>query len=286
MSTEKSAVSSSWNANRVRSWLLNNPSSGQDTRPQLHAFLKFKSHIPVVRQLTAGEQAKLLEVIDEVSVAVERVPHPKLTTHIGPNACPSEPFNEQAAPTDLLKDPKLIAALGEISSDTGLLPNSIGLLRGLEKRGEIPVASGGTTDIWKGTLNDKPVAFKAFRIYPSQDLHEAKKILWKLVPVWKRLIHENVLPFHGIDMSTFQLALVYDWGHNGNIIQYLESHPNASRAKLVTILLCLVRDPPSHYPLKLLQVAKGLQYLHSLEIVHGDLKGVSCARFPRPRPHQ
>jgi len=236
MSTEKSAASSSWNANRVRSRLLNNPSSGQDTRPQLQAFLKFKSHILVVRQLAAGEQAKLLEVIDEVSFVVKRVPRPKLTTHIGPNACSSEHFNEQAAPIDLLKDPKLVAALGEISSDTGLLPNSIGLLRGLEKRGDIAVASGGTTDIWRGSLNDEPVAFKAFRIYPPQDLHEAKKILWKLVPVWKRLIHENVLPFRGVDMSTFQLALVYDWGHNGNIMQYLESHPNASRAKLVTIL--------------------------------------------------
>ena len=57
-------------------------------------------------------------------------------------------------------------------------------------------------------LNDKPVAFKAFRIYP-QDLQEAKKILWKLVPAWKRLVHENILPFRGVDTSIFQLALVY-----------------------------------------------------------------------------
>jgi len=92
------------------------------------------------------------------------------------------------------------------------------------------------------------VAFKAFRIYPPQDLQEAKKILWKLVPVWKRLIHENVLPFRGVDMSAFQLALVYDWGHNGNIMQYLESHPDASRAKLVTVLLCPLRDHPLIIP--------------------------------------
>jgi len=176
-----------------------------------------------------------------------------------------------------MKDPGLVAALGEISSDTGLLPNSVGTLQGLEKRGEIAVASGGTTDIWRGTLNDEPVAFKAFLVYPPQDLQEAKKVLWKLVPIWKRLIHENVLPFRGVDMSTFQLALVYDWGDNGNIMQYLESHPDASRAKLVNVYLCFVRDPSPHHPLKLLQVAKGLQYLHSLGIVHGGLKGVSCA---------
>jgi hypothetical protein len=147
--------------------------------------------------------------------------------------------HEQAAPADLTKDTKFVAALGEISSDTGLLPNSVGSLQGLEKREEIAVATGGTTDIWIGTLTGKQVAFKAFRIYAPRDLQEAKKILWKRVPIWKRLIHENVLSFHGVDTSIFQLALVYDWCDDGNIIQYLESHPDVSRPKLVTV-------PPFH----------------------------------------
>ena len=149
---------------------------------------------------------------------------------------PNVVCHEQAAPADLAKDTKLVAALGKISSDTGLLPNSVGSLQGLEKRGEIAVATGGTTDIWRGTLNNKRVALKAFRIYPLQDLQGAKKILWKIVPTWKRLIHENILPFHGVDTSIFQLALVYDWSDNGNIVQYLESYPDVSRPKLVTVL--------------------------------------------------
>lgn len=135
------------------------------------------------------------------------------------------------------------------------------------------MASGGTIDIWRGTLNDKPTAFNAFHVYP-QDLQEARDILWKLVPIWKSLVHENVLPFRSVDTSMFQLALVYDWGRNGDIMEYLESHPNVSRPKLVSVLLCFVRNRSPHHPLKLLQVAKGLQYLHSLEIVYGDLKGV------------
>ena len=176
-----------------------------------------------------------------------------------------------------MEDTKFVATLGDIYSNTSLLPNSTGSLQGLEKRGEIAVASGGTTDIWRGTWNNqRQVAFKAFRIYPRQDLHEAKKILWKVVPIWKRLAHENVLPFHGVDTSIFQLALIYDWGQNGNITQYLESNPDASRSELVAVPPFRTQHVPNQ-SLKLLQVAKGLQYLHSLDIVHGDLKDVSDA---------
>jgi serine/threonine protein kinase len=190
---------------------------------------------------------------------------------------------EQAAPKILAKDTTFVATLGDISSDILRLPNSVGSLQGLEKRGQIAVASGGTTDIWRGTWNGQQVAFKTFRIYPPQDLQEAKKILWKVVPTWKRLVHENVLPFHGVDTSTFQLALIYDWGPNGNITQYLESNPGASRHKLVGNCLCFVRNAFSDRPSKLLQVARGLQYLHSFGIVHGDLKGVSePASFQTP----
>lgn len=174
-----------------------------------------------------------------------------------------------------------MAALGDVSSGTGLLPRSVGLLQGLKKSGEIAVASGGTTDIWRGTWGSQQVAFKTFRINPPQDLQEAKKILWKLVPIWRLLSHQNVLPFHGVDVLTFQLALVYDWAYHGNITQYLESHPNASRPMLVTVLCFVSNLFPDQFP-KLLQVAKGLQYLHSLEIVHGDLKGVSSTSPPSP----
>ncbi|KAF9651819.1 hypothetical protein BDM02DRAFT_3109883 [Thelephora ganbajun] len=173
--------------------------------------------IGVIRELGARDQARFLEIFD------------------------------QAAPAALAKDTRSIVTLGDISSDILLLPTSTGSLQGLVKCGETAVASGGTTDIWRGTWNDKPVALKAFRIYPLQDLQEAKKILWKLVPTWKQLAHENVLPFHGVDTSIFQLALVYEWGHNGNIMQYLESHPDASRPELVTVL-CFIRRPPPNQP--------------------------------------
>jgi hypothetical protein len=38
------------------------------------------------------------------------------------------------------------------------------------------VASGGLTDVWRGDLSDLRVAIKAFRIYPLQNLKEAKEV--------------------------------------------------------------------------------------------------------------
>lgn len=68
MRPEKSVTPSAWDVNRVRSGLLNSHSTGQDARSLLRAFLNGKGHIQVIRQLTAEEQARLLEIIDQVSV--------------------------------------------------------------------------------------------------------------------------------------------------------------------------------------------------------------------------
>ena len=51
--------------------------------------------------------------------------------------------------------------------------------------------------------------------------------------VWKKLSNENILPFRGVNMTLFQLALVYDWGENGDIRQYITLHPDAHRPNLV-----------------------------------------------------
>ena len=118
--------------------------------------------------------------------------------------------HDQVAPIDLVEGMRIVTTLGDISIAILQLPTSTGSLQGLKKCGVIAIASGGTTDLWWGSWNHQQVALKAFRIYRHQDLREAKKILWKLVPIWKRLVHKNVLPFYGIDTSIFQLALLYN----------------------------------------------------------------------------
>ena len=75
-----------------------------------------------------------------------------------------------------LRTVKLVNALGDVCSATDRLPTSTLLAAGLEKRGAIAVASGGLTDIWRGEYHGSPVAIKAFRIYPAQNLKEAKEV--------------------------------------------------------------------------------------------------------------
>ena len=82
----------------------------------------------------------------------------------------------KAYPTADTQNAKSIIALGEVCSATSLLPTSALLSAELEKRGEIAVASGGFTDIWRGEYYARQVAIKTFRIYPAQNLKQAKEV--------------------------------------------------------------------------------------------------------------
>jgi hypothetical protein len=70
----------------------------------------------------------------------------------------------------------LLRALGSICSATAQLPHATILSDGLERCGDIAIASGGFTDTWRGWYRTKNVALKAFRTYPIQDLREAEKV--------------------------------------------------------------------------------------------------------------
>ncbi|KAJ7834985.1 kinase-like domain-containing protein [Mycena olivaceomarginata] len=83
--------------------------------------------------------------------------------------------------------------------------------------------------------------------------------------VWQNLQHPFILPFLGIDRETFPsaLCLVSPWMSNGTVLEYLG------------------RSGKSGYPQNgftvplrvMLEIVVGLEYLHSMNIVHGDLRG-------------
>ena len=55
-----------------------------------------------------------------------------------------------------------------------------------------------------------------------------------------RLSHPHVLPFRGVDTTLSQVALVYDWGENDDIIKYIASHPEASKKALVRATIPII----------------------------------------------
>ncbi|KDQ14164.1 hypothetical protein BOTBODRAFT_352381 [Botryobasidium botryosum FD-172 SS1] len=77
--------------------------------------------------------------------------------------------------------------------------------------------------------------------------------------MWKTLRHPNVLPFIGSVTLDSKLYLVSPWMPNGDAMKYVNTHPNVDRVAI------------------LLQVARGLRYLHTrtLPFVHGDLKAAN-----------
>ncbi|KAF9789352.1 kinase-like domain-containing protein [Thelephora terrestris] len=95
-------------------------------------------------------------------------------------------------------------------------------------------------------------------VYSSSNLKEVNEFLKKRVPKWERLNHPNIMPFPGWYLSSSELSIDYPpQGENGNIMEYMKLHPGAPRMIL------------------LLDVARGLNYLHSLNIPHGNIKGAN-----------
>ncbi|KIM73086.1 hypothetical protein PILCRDRAFT_733692 [Piloderma croceum F 1598] len=156
----------------------------------------------------------------------------------------------------------------ESSSSRSLRSTALFDLTGKITRDDYYSACGGSADIWKGnwckdTGNCK-VAIKIVRVTgDSEDRHKImNKRLRKEILVWHELEHPNILPLLGIAYEfgrSRPMGMVCPWVDEGNLNGYLDRH----RATLI------LRD---RFRI-LCDVAAGLSYLHSLNVVHGDLTG-------------
>ncbi|KAF8593673.1 kinase-like protein, partial [Ceratobasidium sp. AG-I] len=75
--------------------------------------------------------------------------------------------------------------------------------------------------------------------------------------MWSKCSHMNVVKLLGVAQFRDQIAMVSPWMENGTLPQYLNDNPSASRNKLCR------------------HVAMGVEYLHRISMVHGDLKGAN-----------
>jgi len=204
-----------------------NPSSQEFTKV-LQSILLQRRYVAFAEKLGSHDAQRFINILDKTS-----------------NSIPGS--HELYSP--------VLRALQNLCFHMTLVPSSCMLSDGLVKTAELPATLGGFADVWNGAYRDKTVAIKALRIYNPNDLLAIKKLLFKEVVSWKRLSHPNVLSFLGVSTDMFKLCMVSEWMPQGNISNYVATHPDADRTSLLK------------------DVGKGLQYLHKCQIVHGDLKG-------------
>ena len=142
--------------------------------------------------------------------------------------------------------------------------------------------------MYKGSLNGSTVCIKRIRMYTGDDPKKTTKVRFQrhsypcLSPLinpqafcqeavmWKRLMHPNVLPLLGVTINPTQL--ISNWMSGGDLPGYIKRQSDADRLGLVGIPLSCISY--AHPCFQVTDVTSGLCYLHTCNVVHGDLKGV------------
>ncbi|KZT71410.1 kinase-like protein [Daedalea quercina L-15889] len=154
----------------------------------------------------------------------------------------------------------LFHTLRKICVKHGVLPSSLSAsTRDLQVSHTGPEAFGGFAEVWRGRLGTQDVGVKAIKISVKSSADSVLKSFCREAITWNRLSHARIVPFFGIDQQHFPLSMVCKWMVYGDVISFLKDNPEENRPRLI------------------LDIAHGLEYLHSwaVGIVHGDLKGVN-----------
>ncbi|KAJ7353293.1 kinase-like domain-containing protein [Mycena albidolilacea] len=149
----------------------------------------------------------------------------------------------------------------KLAASCDRLPSSL-FISGVTEKEDHPMFGGGYGDIYRASHNSRTVALKYMRavhFMRGSDLRRVRLKFCSEALVWKDLRHANILPFLGIEKDSFpsSLCMVSPWMEHGTAINYVKEHGHANIDKL------------------LYEISKGLQYLHSRGIVHGDLRGAN-----------
>ncbi|KAF8558430.1 kinase-like protein [Imleria badia] len=140
------------------------------------------------------------------------------------------------------------------------IPPTIPILNNqVKKTNPESVRDGTYSQIFEGRwLGEKKVALKTVRVMGERD-PRAKRLQMRFeheITVWSKLKHENVLTMLGIVTNMGPVHIVSPW-QSDNVLDYRHNNPDVNPLKLLS------------------QAAKGLDYLHSQQVVHGHLKCVN-----------
>lgn len=144
--------------------------------------------------------------------------------------------------------------LGTICSMSEKLPRS----HVLDITSLVPVSSRSLCEpqvnVYEGLLNGSKVCVKRLSVAPGMRMQGFRKVVYRNAPKWKRMKHQNIVQFQGITQEP--LKFVSAWTSGIKLNEYITSHPDTDKLNLLT------------------GVADGLNYLHSHDVIHGDLGGL------------
>ncbi|KAF8197415.1 TKL/TKL-ccin protein kinase [Pholiota molesta] len=167
----------------------------------------------------------------------------------------------------------------KLHRETGI-PPTIKVLNGeVTRSSDLAVDGGVYSDIWIGTwLGEEKVALKALRNIKASD-SRAQKRFENEIKMWAELKHAHILPFYGIVTDLGQhIHMVSPWQDNGNVLKYVKIHIEADRMLLVCtrIPILYILQALIFNWTKIRGAAQGLEYLHSKNVIHGNIK---CANI-------
>ncbi|KAF9644872.1 kinase-like protein [Thelephora ganbajun] len=232
--------------------LISNPLTTDERTSLLTTIFSNRDEVRVIENLSGDDAQNFIDVTYEVRS------HPLHLRRAAPLTWQLKlPLLVDQALDDLNHAPrvKCLRFLCKICGCQSLLPRSLVITASYDRTG-VPLGHGGCADVWKGRSQGRDVAIKVLKMYQCSN-HEQIRKFCKEVLMWKALRHPNVLPLLGVMMINTQFAMVSEWMVNGNIKEFVKAHTSADRLEL------------------LLDVARGLDYLHGQEMIHGDLKGAN-----------
>ncbi|KAJ3903461.1 kinase-like domain-containing protein [Lentinula edodes] len=166
----------------------------------------------------------------------------------------------------------LASNLYELQQRTDTLLPNMNLQSGeVVREGNFPVSGTAAMDIYKGRyLNREDVAIKVVRAVNSNEasrrrfMREVK--VW--TDLWQRDKGKHILPFYGFCQTDGPFPyMVSPWQSNGTALQFVKKY-----------------DLGVDYLKMIKHIALGLQVLHEMKVVHGDIKASNIMISPEFEP--